>query len=163
MWLCLCSPWPTVCFLRAPASSSSCLPTYRSPPPTAAAVSKIGTSRVCCRFELSQIHPTGSLKRMNVFASLEGEGAQIWELFQTLSDLLTILPTLEQHTSILSIAAVPPSLLSKKTQLWPQITATDARTAPQCPNPTGGCPASLSVSLAHVFRLPPKAEHEMPE
>ena len=96
------------------------------------------------------------------WTSEEGEGAQIWELFQTLSDLLAILPTLEQHTSILSSVAVPPALLSQKTQLWPQITATDTRTAPPCLSPTGGCPVSLSMSLAHMFRLPPKAEHEMP-
>lgn len=62
------------------------------------------------------------------WTSEEGEGVQIWELFQTLSDLLAILPTLEQHTPMLSAAAVPPASLNKKTQLWPQVTALETRT-----------------------------------
>ena len=38
-------------------------PSPTHPPPlAAAALSKMGTSRVCCRFELSQIHPTNPLE-----------------------------------------------------------------------------------------------------
>lgn len=87
------------------------------PPPPPAAAPKIGTSRVCRGFELSQIHPTSPLKSMDTFSwaglldrwrSYRSCGPDLGVTLKPLLICSPMLPRPEGHTAVLSTAACAP-------------------------------------------------------